>query len=107
MNQELKQRARKEFDERFVKKPVDWRENHGWEVPYVNSRADNLKSFIDSIIDETVQMTEERIVGVIEDYRKTEWLNLHDRKKYKEQIEMRDTIDKIISLITNNSDINK
>ena len=49
---------------RVCQKPVDWRENHGWEVPYVNSRADNLKSFIDSIIDETVQMAEERIVGL-------------------------------------------
>lgn len=106
MNQELKEQARKEFDERFVKKPVDWRENHGWEVPYVNSRADNLKSFIDSLIDKTVQYERERIA---------KWVDKNTGPggdtPYPELMcfiaEEKDFDVAIKSLITNKSDINK
>ena len=36
----------KDFDEQFVKEPVDWRENHEWTIPYVDSRADKVKTFL-------------------------------------------------------------
>lgn len=36
------------FREQFVKQPVDWRENHGWTVPYVDSHAEKLEKFFES-----------------------------------------------------------
>lgn len=34
------------FKKEFVKKATNWRENHGWTVDYVDSRADKLESFL-------------------------------------------------------------
>lgn len=36
------------FRERFVKKPVDWRENGSWNVPYVDSQAKDVEEFFQS-----------------------------------------------------------
>lgn len=37
------------FENEFVKRPVNYRENHGWTVPYVDSRAEKLIAFIHSV----------------------------------------------------------
>ena len=127
MNQELKQQAHKEFDERFPCKCKICKlegvntfgecfcsyskSTHIWERPEI------IKSFIDSLIDKTVQMTEGRIVeNIIENLKKhieeseTELKKLEGEdceitKDYKLAIENIMTMLK--SLITNKSDINK
>lgn len=49
-----------EFEKRFVKKATNWRENNGWAVDYVDSRADNLKSFLSQKLrDISVKVAEE------------------------------------------------
>lgn len=106
MNKELKQRVREEFDEKFEG-------DYNFNCYY---RKD-IKSFIDSIIDKAMQMTEERIVGVID---KTTNKYYSTDKKTKEKTysgggqcrtccKRKDClgIDEIKSLITNKSDINK
>lgn len=87
MNKELKEQVHKEFDEFFKNKLYDISELYG--QPHVaNDKTKELKAFIDSLIDKTyekgysdcwnqfkdmdtyqlgVQMTEERIVGIIEE----------------------------------------
>jgi len=68
MNKELKEQTHKEFDERFPEnKPII-----GGKIMkvYLN---ESLKSFIDSLIDKTVQMTEERIrKDVVNHFNNTE-----------------------------------
>ena len=64
MNKELKEQAHKEFDEKFSHIRVGKRMILLSEAyPYTYTE---LKSFIDSLIDKTVQISEERIVGIIE-----------------------------------------
>lgn len=100
--EELKEQAHKEFDEQL---PLsEW---YCLDHTEVKQLKESVESFIDSLIDKTVQMTEERIVGVIES------------KDYVGEAEMRDEfggngketakiiVGDIISLITNKSDINK
>lgn len=36
------------FEVMFIKRAIDWRENNGWTVDYVNSRADKLTSYLHS-----------------------------------------------------------
>lgn len=85
-NQEIKNQAHKEFTERFVRED-------GLLDKYSH---DEILFFIDSLIDRTVQMTEERIVEIIravghQQEDDTIWCDM----------------DELISLITNKSDINK
>lgn len=54
----------KAFEEMFVKKPVNYRDNHGWTIPYVDSGADKVKAFIQQEIDEAYKK------GVIDTYNK-------------------------------------
>lgn len=71
--QELKQQAREEFEKRFVIKDQEG----NFVVASLGDIDDKegitlwrdykIKSFIDSIIDRTIQQTEERIVGLIEE----------------------------------------
>jgi hypothetical protein len=60
--QELKQQAREEFEMRFCKIV---KEGDITEYILLEKNPLILKDFLDSIIDKTVQQTEERIVGVI------------------------------------------
>lgn len=53
MNKELKEQAYKEFDERFEKTEVMFRSKNG-NTEYSTSGTE-LKDFIDSLIDKTVQ----------------------------------------------------
>lgn len=89
--QEIKEQAHKEFDK--------------LNIPGLYlSQQQKLKSFIDSIIDRTVQMTEERIVGVIEEYEET-----YEDKDLDivEKTVLGQVLYDVKFLITNKSDINK
>lgn len=91
---QLKEQVRKEFDEKFSKlgfNIVDYKDEL-----FIKSsvRADDIKSFIDSIIDSTEKATKERIVKEID------FCKLRSDYKYDEG-----TINKIISIITNKSDL--
>lgn len=116
MNQELKQRAHKEFDEKF---PIAYSHN-ALLGAYVskNASVDIKTTFIDSLIDRTVQMTEERIVGKILNeetlqykYPKINKKNTHFVKEVQLVKGYNWAIDRmrvvISDLITNKSDINK
>lgn len=98
--EEIKQQAREEFDERFCENAYCSEEKvipsfkNGKEV-----RVKDIKSFIDSLIDKTVQQTEERIVGIARKLQE-EGLNVQVEGDY--YINFRD----LESLITNKSDIN-
>ncbi len=73
---QLKEQARKEFDKKFCSFNLSADERcekclhktfDGSSVADHHGSADEyIKSFIDSLIDSTVQMTESRIVGIIE-----------------------------------------
>ena len=150
MNKELKEQAHKEFENA---------ECMGYQCKHETSSKHYIldKDDIDSLIDKTVQMTEERVVVEIgqmkeqladlehdrwakwQDYLHskliyselpsdgkmigwylldaghhehwsrqidTDYKNLSEKEKNSDRIEAQKTIDKIISLITNNSDIN-
>ena len=109
--QEIKNQARKEFDERYKRKML------GKTLGYDIAHQQDLKFFIDSIIDRTVQMTGERVVNnIIENLNKhieeseialkeSEGEDCEITKDYKLAIE--NVITMIKSLITNKSDINK
>ena len=56
--------AEKRFEERFVKMATDWRENNGWTVDYVNSRASNIKEFIESYTKDLLQSVVEMAGGM-------------------------------------------
>lgn len=119
MNQELKQRAHKEFDEKF---PIAYSHN-ALLGAYVskNASVDIKTTFIDSLIDRTVQMTEERIVGIAK--QRKNFITLHSQEAIMEFInyrkldekmatEIQDSIIDIVDdafnpIITNKSDINK
>lgn len=92
VNEELKQQARKEFDERFRTSKT-----------YQTIKERNIKSFIDSLINHTVQMERERIVGII---GKLVTVDITDQsgKMVREQLISKDSL---LSLITNKSDINQ
>lgn len=62
MNKELKEQTIEEFIEEF-----------GEYCPISNQKTvpEKYINFIDSLIDKTVQMTEERVVGVIDNYFNT------------------------------------
>lgn len=104
MNKELKEQARKEFDERFVSEDtIDSMNSAGEEcyssVRYVNTDStDDFTYFIDSIIDKTVQHEQERIIGI---------LNKHRHELDIISIDCSYWMDNTISLITNKNDINK
>jgi len=112
--QELKQQAHKEFDEKC--KEVEFL--HGVPVDLPNYYREKIKSFLDSIIDKTVQISEERIVGVIKEYPERLLQIMPEGKlpfvvfQGKANEDEKKTIyfqavKDIISLITNKSDINK
>lgn len=61
--QELKQQAHKEFDEQF-------KYFSGHEMLQTNQGHNIIKSFIDSLIDKTVQHEQDRIVGIIKQAEK-------------------------------------
>ena len=48
------EKKREEFEKEFVKKNTNWCES-GWTVPFVDSRADGLESFIEKAIRESVE----------------------------------------------------
>lgn len=102
--EELKKQAHKEFDEQAT-----------WEK-FGRLTSDKqkifVKSFIDSLIDKTVQMTEERIVWIIQQTRKRpNYLNPTMTESAEiisfEDMEYNKALQDIESLITNKSDINK
>ena len=112
MNKELKEQAHKEFDERFCSFTLsaDERCNEcvhktfdGSSVAdYCGSADEYIKSFIDSLIDKTVQMTEERIVEYVTNPTRngiSSMFQLEGDEKYV-------NANQLISLITNKSDIN-
>lgn len=86
--QELKQQAHKEFDEQF-------KYFSGHEMLQTNQGHNIIKSFIDSLIDKAVQMTEGRI-------KESVLMNMTSNKN-GEYI----SVGILVSLITNKSDINK
>lgn len=106
--QELKQQAHKEFDEKFDSEEFPFRDQ---------ACLSNIHNFIDSLIDRTVQMTEERIVGIAEFMKAfaQERLEKSDGEKHKFSDYNRGldtgTIgackEIIRHLITNKSNINK
>lgn len=102
MNKELKQQAHKEFELVVgITSIGETNEEH----------QKRIRKFIDSIIDKTVQMTEERIVGLIKERKdhiyQTAQRDAVNPNGYDYYRIMLNSIDDIISLITNNSDINK
>lgn len=99
--EELKKEVHKEFDER---KWQHWHTRCSQFVEIPDSLKDQLKSFIDSLIDKTVRMTEERIVGLIEERQKL--FNFLPKDKWCYKMVKTTDLD-IISLITNKSEINK
>jgi len=117
MNKELKEQAHKEFDEKWKRMKDGGLGKHAsidgrfiWAVDDDEDQwvfaDETIKSFTDSIIDKTVQMTEERIVGVIENYFDSEMeQNKGSRLVYEQLGE--DKIRIVKSFITNKSDINK
>ena len=105
MNQELKEQAHKEFDKKF-EEHKNGKNSIG--IQYIDAPETTFKSFIDSIIDKTVQHEQDRIVEIIEDWTPTKYtgygvspiaMTLDDHK--------RNFSKELISLITNKSDINK
>jgi len=90
MNQELKEQAHKEFDEKFAKL-------RGLR-PHLD--FEDLWLFIDSLIDKTVQIERERVFEIIKKEKLT-WTNQSIGYKAVESVEM------ALSEITNKSDINK
>lgn len=110
MNQELKEQTHKEFDKCSIK--LEWKEK-----PEIADILQNISDIafekqkievhklLDSLIDKTVQHEQDRIVGIMEDYFNSEMeQNKGSRLVYEQLGE--DKI-RIISLITNKSDINK
>lgn len=97
---ELKEQVHKEFDEILSNKTLGEQiyTDFGYGCMECGGglKEEWVKSFIDSLIDKTVQMTEERIVA---------GLNLIELSGKPEGFEL--AIDDIISLITNKSGINK
>ena len=102
MNKELKEQARKELEEKKFETILGgycWFQdggNGGYEY-------EDILKIIDSIIDKTVQQTQEKIVGIIE--------SLMDENTYTEQDGIRydtmlanKTLQKAIFLITNKND---
>lgn len=96
MTQEIKEWAHKEFDEKYGNAQTE--SNCSPDKVLIGILLSDFKSFIDSLIDRTVQKTEERIVGVIGDLKS----ELHESGHHIR----RQALDDIISLITNKSDIN-
>ena len=92
--EELKEQAREEF-----------RKIGNGAVRFLATRNECYE-FIDSLIDKTVQMTDERIVGMIEklDYKIVATSGLGE---YYAKEGVKNTKQAIISLITNKNDINK
>lgn len=107
MNEELKQQAHKEFKEKFTIDGNRW-------IFFDRDSPEPVIDFIDSLIDKTVQMTEERIVERLEQ-EFGDWDIIEDgtNPAYITQIgkgglySVDGFIDELISLITNKSDINK
>lgn len=99
--QELKQQAQEEFYEKFIPPTIkNYAEQLVVEKIGIPMIPSELKDFIDSLIDRTVQMTEERLMGIITK-RQEDGLNVQIEGDY--YINFRD----LESLITNKSDINK
>lgn len=117
MNQELKEQAHKEFEEKKLVTGAMWlvkmweknKNNTEIEIELPEHIKDEFRYLIDSLINKTVQMTEERIVGVIKHMlleinflegitgEKNREIVIKNHRKMKEYF----------SLITNKSDINK
>lgn len=107
MNKELKEQAHNEFDEQF-------KYFSAHEMLQTNQGHDIIKSFIDSLIDRTVQMTEERIAKEImqislDSLHEARTLRLHIDGTVFPDVDL-DLMGKILlkklSLITNKSDNN-
>ena len=96
MNKELKEQARKDFRNKFK----------GWILQDENETYRSfeiIEAFQDSLIDKTVQMTEERIVEMIRAKQKS----LRFRNLGKGRVDFELGLEQAISLITNKNDINK
>lgn len=116
MNQELKDQAHKEFDEKVKElKSAEFNsigETAVFQFGY-RLKDDNrsvwtitdwggIKSFMDSIIDKTVQKTQDRIVGMIQ--TRCDLANT-TAETVGEEIMYESCKEKIISLITNKSEL--
>lgn len=105
MKEELKERAHKEFDELLLE--LQGQTDYS---KYIGSfhRA-KVKSFIDSLIDKTVQKTEDRIVGLIEKLRRTEPLYIGEiqYRFYEGNVDWvyNGALDDLLPLITNKSEL--
>lgn len=121
MNQELKQQAHKEFDKIFSQEKTPEGRSYLYDKEAecsVNPLI--MKDFLDSLIDRTVQMTEERVVGIAKQIKN--FITIHSQaaimefvnyRKLDEKMatEIQDSIIDIVddafnTLITNKSDIN-
>lgn len=100
--QEIKQQAHKEFDKKFVKDSIMTN------VRLIERQNPNeIKSFLDSLIDRTVQMTEERVAQKLKGAI-TLYPTFYDGISFLIPSGWSDKLEKyIISFITNKSEINK
>lgn len=92
MNQELKEQARKEFRNRFSS-PSGLAK-----IGYSTVDCRPVEDFIDSLIDKTVQKIEDRIVGLVEEIKSDIEDDGYGRG-------WNNSLNKIISLITNKSEL--
>jgi len=101
--QEIKQQAHTEFVKSFVKMSLTNRPTF-YGIKFED--LDEVCYFIDSLIDRTVQMTEERVVGIVE---KQKLIKTSSEGGVDFMIREAGNaiINNIISLITNKSEINK
>lgn len=120
MNTDIKQQVHKEFDEKFpleyfanTEFPynykvtpkewqlLDWQDRETKKAQY---KREYFKAFLDSLIDKTVQMAEERIVKEMKD-----WANKNYNRSTQPLYAWVDASDLVerLSLITNKNDINK
>lgn len=111
MNQELKEQAHKEFDEKYIKKAEQFYKTAVSDqvAPYRHQLETllDIKQDIDSLIDKTVQTTEERIVDLIERQYGDVVTTNKDVAIPHNCLEYETALDDIITLITNKGDINK
>ena len=99
MNKELKEQAHKEFEQLRVNDEYYC----GGDYENKEMLVGEIKSFIDSLIDKTVQMTEERIWKEV---KKVSW-RVSSSPKREYNVHREDIKNILTSLITNKSDINK
>lgn len=106
--QEIKQQAHTEFVKSFVKMSLTNRPTF-YGIKFED--LDEVCYFIDSLIDRTVQMTEERVVGMIKKSRRIEPLYIGETqfRFYEGNVDWvyNGALDDLTNLITNKSEINK